>query len=168
MRCAKSQKLYNMATVPLQICNGTNKCCKTFIPFALSSLFILSFLFSLTLRFLLSSPCTGSLSLRPVWDVHWQRWRCASPHSISPTLSHARSRLSHPEAAVDLTLFPLLFVHLSLCLSLVVEVFFFLAAIWVDLMVVVGCGLWAMIVAVVVGCGGDGRWWLSVLLMIMG
>ena len=23
-------------------------------------------------------------------------------------------------------------------------------------------------VAVVVGCGGDGRWWLSVLLMIMG
>ena len=30
MRCAKSQKLYNMATVPLQIwiCNGTDKCCK--------------------------------------------------------------------------------------------------------------------------------------------
>ena len=46
--------------------------------------------------------------------------------------------------------------------------FFFFAAICFDLMVVVGCGLWAVIVAVVVGCGGDGRWWLSVLLMIMG
>ena len=44
---------------------------------------------------------------------------------------------------------------------------FFFAAIWVDLMVVVGCGLWVVIVAMVVGCGGDGRWWLSVLLMIM-
>ena len=30
--------------------------------------------------------------------------------------------------------------------------------------VVVGCGLWAVTVAVVVGYGGDGRWWLSVLL----
>ena len=30
--------------------------------------------------------------------------------------------------------------------------------------VMVGCGLCAMTVAVVVGCGGDGRWWLSVLL----
>ena len=31
--------------------------------------------------------------------------------------------------------------------------------------VVVGYGLWAVTVAmVVVGCGGDGRWWLSVLL----
>ena len=48
-----------------------------------------------------------------------------------------------------------------------VGVFFFFAAIWVDLMVVVGCGLWAVTVAVVVGCGGDGRCWLSVLLMIM-
>ena len=37
--------------------------------------------------------------------------------------------------------------------------FFFFAAIWVDLMVVVGdCGLWAMTMAVVVGYGGDGRW----------
>ena len=46
--------------------------------------------------------------------------------------------------------------------------FFFLiiAAIWVDLMVVVGCGLWEVTVAV--GYGGDGRWWLSVSLMIMG
>ena len=46
--------------------------------------------------------------------------------------------------------------------------FFFFAAIWVDFMVVVGCGLWAVTVAVVVGFGGDGRWWLSVSLMIMG
>jgi len=31
--------------------------------------------------------------------------------------------------------------------------------------VVVGCGLWAVTMAVVVvGYGGDGRWWLSVLL----
>ena len=46
--------------------------------------------------------------------------------------------------------------------------FFFFPAIWFDLMVVVGCGLLAVTVAVVVGCRGDGRWWLSVLLMIMG
>ena len=46
--------------------------------------------------------------------------------------------------------------------------FFFFATIWVDLMVVVSCGLWAVTVAVVVGYGGDGRWWLSVSLMIMG
>ena len=46
--------------------------------------------------------------------------------------------------------------------------FFFFAAIWVDLMVVVGCGLWAMTMAVVVGYGGDGRWWLSMSLMIKG
>ena len=31
MRCAKSQKLYNMATVSLQICNDTDKCCKNYI-----------------------------------------------------------------------------------------------------------------------------------------
>ena len=38
-------------------------------------------------------------------------------------------------------------------------IFLFFAAIWVDLMVVVGdCGLWAMTMAVVVGYGGDGRW----------
>ena len=48
-----------MATVALQICNDTDKCCKNYIIyilFSLSSLFIFSFLFSLTLRFLLSSP----------------------------------------------------------------------------------------------------------------
>ena len=87
-------------------------------PFSLSSHFIFSFLFSLTLRFPLSSPCIGSLSLRPVQDVHRQRRRRqrAPPRSISlqpldfthtPAtldLSHARSRRSHPEAAVNLTL----------------------------------------------------------------
>ena len=64
----------------------------------------------------------------------------------------------------------LLMIMGELCLSLVVGFFFFffLAAIWFDLMVVVGCGLLAVTVAVVVGCRGDGRWWLSVLLMIMG
>ena len=46
--------------------------------------------------------------------------------------------------------------------------FFFFFCNLVDLMVVVGCGLWVVIVAVVVGCGGDGRWCLSLLLMIMG
>ena len=30
--------------------------------------------------------------------------------------------------------------------------------------VVVGYGLWVVTVAVVMGCGGDGQWWLSVLL----
>ena len=71
----------------------------------------------------------------------------------------------------------LLMIMGELCLSLVVGFFFsfffflfffFFPAIWFDLMVVVGCGLLAVTVAVVVGCGGDGRWWLSVLLMIMG
>ena len=69
-------------------------------------------------------------------------------------LSHARS---HPEAAVDLTLFPLLSVCLSLCLSLVMGFLFFIffAAIWVDLILVSNCGGWF---AVEVGCcGGDGE-----------
>ena len=58
MRCAKSKKLYNMATVLLQICNGTDKCCKKFI--------ILYSLFSpLSSFFLFSSlSLSGSLSLR--------------------------------------------------------------------------------------------------------
>ena len=87
----------------------------------LSSFF--SFLFSLTLRFPLSSPCTDSLSLRLVRDVHRQRQRHSSDddntlrharsrsnHSISLQpldLTHApatRSCRSHPEVAVDLML----------------------------------------------------------------
>ena len=59
MRCAKSQNLYHIATVPLQICNGTDKCGKFFycfiFSFSLLSLHFFSFLFSLSLRFL-SSP----------------------------------------------------------------------------------------------------------------
>ena len=48
MRCAKSQKLYNMATVPLQICNDTDRCCKNFIVlYSLVSLLSLHFFFSL-------------------------------------------------------------------------------------------------------------------------
>ena len=48
MRCAKSQKLYNIATVPLQICNGTDKCGKIFYCFIFFfSLLSLHFFFSL-------------------------------------------------------------------------------------------------------------------------
>ena len=48
MRSTKFQKLYNMATVLLQICNGTDKCCKKFIIlYSLFSLLSLHFFFSL-------------------------------------------------------------------------------------------------------------------------
>ena len=111
-----------------------------YILFSLSSLFIFSFLFSLIHRFPRSSPCTSSLSLWLVRDVHRQRrW---SSFNDDSALHHARS---HPRLAMldlaDLTLFPLLFVRLSLCLSLVgFFFFFFFSTIWV------------------VGCGG--RWWV--------
>ena len=60
MRCAKSQKLYNMATVPLQICNSTDKCCKNFIVlYSLFSLLSLHFFFSL----LSHSPVPSLFSL---------------------------------------------------------------------------------------------------------
>ena len=139
-----------------------------YILFSLSSLFIFSFLFSLTLRFPLSSPCISSLSLRR-WsfrDRHVSRTklrrRFRLPPSISsvkhgndkrlrfglrsrrsltrlnsPSTDHARSAmldLTHAPAMLDLAditprppsiLFPLLSVHLSLCLSLVVGFFFF-------------------------------------------
>ena len=54
-------------------------------------------------------------------------------------------RWSHSEVAIDLTLFPLLSIHLSLCLSLVVGFFFFFAAIWVDLILVSNCGGWFVV-----------------------
>ena len=179
MRCTKSQKLYNMATVPLQICNGTDRCCKNFIVlYSLFSLLSLHFFFSLL-------SLSSSLSLLPVLvpSLFDQSEMFTSndngvapattarsatldqPRSISLMLSHARSHRSHPEAAVDLTLFPLLSVRLSLCLSLVVGFFFFFGCNlgWSD----GGGGPWAM--------GGDSGsggglwwWWLSVLLMIMG
>ena len=47
------------------------------------------------------------------------------------------------------SLFPLLSVHLSLCLSLVVG-FFFLAAIWANLILVSNCSGCGLIVVVVV------------------
>ena len=101
----------------------------------------------------------------------------------SLSTGHARSTmldLTHAPATldlVDLTPRPLsispsslssLSAFHSASLWLWVYLFIYFTAIWVDLMVVVGCGLWAVTVAVVVGCGGDGRWWLSVSLMIMG
>ena len=64
-----------------------------YIPFSLSSLFIFSFLFSLTLRFPLSSPCAGSLPLQPVRDIHRQRRRRSFDNDS--TLRHAQSRSSH-------------------------------------------------------------------------
>ena len=73
----------------------------------LSSFF--SFLFSLTLWFPFSSPCTGSLSLWPVWDDHrqWRRRKlrrrqCAPPPSIShaPSYAWSHSRLATLDLAV--------------------------------------------------------------------
>ena len=98
----------------------------------LSSFF--SFLFSLTLRFPLSSPCTDSLSLRLVRDVHRQRQRHSSDDDNA--LRHARSRSNH---SISPTLQPLDLADLTqrlpsiscsatlqpLCLSLVVGFFFF-------------------------------------------
>ena len=60
MRCAKSQKLYNITTIPLQICNGTDRCCKNFIVlYSLFSLLSLHFFFSL----LSHSPVPSLFSL---------------------------------------------------------------------------------------------------------
>ena len=175
---AKSQKLYNMATESLQICKNMDKCCKNFIvlySLFLSSLFIFSFLFSLTLQFPLSSPCISSLPLRPVRDVHpqWRRHssdddgvaptttvrsatlnltsatQSHSSHSISPMLSHAWSRRSHLEAVVDLTL--------SHSTSLWLWVFFFslqFGLIWWWWWVV-GCGRWQW------------QWWWAVGVMAL-
>ena len=58
MRCDKSQKLYNIAIVPLQICNSTDQCGKIFYCFILFfSLLSLHFFFSsLSLSDSLSSP----------------------------------------------------------------------------------------------------------------
>ena len=120
-----------MATVPLQICNDMDKCGKIFY------CFIFSFLSPLFSFFIFSSlSLSGSLSLLPIpvsslFDQF--EMFSGSDDGVAPTMI-ARS------ATLDLTHAP---------------------AIWVDLMVVVGCGLWAMTVAVVVGCGAIGfgsRW----------
>ena len=186
MRCTKSQKLYNMATVPLQICNGTDRCCKNFIVlYSLFSLLSLHFFFSLLSHSLVPSlfslywfplSSTSPRCSPATTTVQLRRRQRAPPPLISharshPRSSHARShpRSSHARshsclAMLDLTLRPpsispsslsSLFAFHSASLQLWVF-FFFLAAIWVDLMVVVGRGLWAVTVAVVVGCGGGG------------
>ena len=77
MRCAKSQKLYNIATVLLQICNGTDKCGKIFYCFI--------FFFSLlSLHFFLFSSLSvfGSSPLKP--------------HSVSPSPTPCFSRRRYP------------------------------------------------------------------------
>ena len=85
---------------------------------------------------------SATLDLAPATQSH-------SSHSISATLNLTDLTPSPPSISRSATLQPLY-------LSLVVGFFFFFTAIWVDMMVVVGCGLWAVTVAVVVGCGGDG------------
>ena len=129
-----------------------------------SSLSLLHFFLfsSLTLRFPLSS--TSPKCLPSATTAQLRRRLRAPPSSIllqplNLTLSHAPATLDltdhtprPPSISRSATLQPL-------CLSLVVGFFFFFfffAAIWVDLMVEVGCGLWAVTVAMVVGCGGDG------------
>ena len=136
MKCAKSQKLYNMATVPLQICNGMDKCCKKFIIlYSLFSLLSLHFFFSL----LSHSPVPSLFSLHVSRRKLRRRFRL--PPSISsvkhgnnkrlrfglrsrrsptrlnspstgharshPCSSHTRSCRSHLEAAIDLLPSPL-------------------------------------------------------------
>ena len=119
-----------MATVPLQICNGTDKCCKKFIIlYSLFCLLSLHFFFSL----LSHSPVPSLFSLHVSRRKLRRRFRL--PPSISsvkhgndkrlrfglqsrrsptrlnslstgharshPRSSHARSCRSHPKAAVD-------------------------------------------------------------------
>ena len=151
-----------MTTVPLQICNSTDRCCKRFIIlYSLFSLISLHFFFSLLSHspvpslfnqfgmFTVSDDGVApkmtarstTLDLAPATQSH-------SSHSISPTLDLA-----------DLTPRPPSISHLAILQPLypsLVVGFFFSATIWVDFMVVVGCGLWVVTVAVVVGCGGDG------------
>ena len=95
------------------------------------------------------------------------RPRLISHARSHPRSSHARSCRSHPEATVDPLPSPLC-PPFTLPLFGCGFFFFFFTVVWVNLMMVVDCGLWAVTVAVVVGYGGDGRWWLSMSLMIMG
>ena len=76
MRCAKFQKLYNIVTVSLQICNSTDKCGKIFL------LFYILFLSPLPSFFLFSSlSLSGSLS---------------SPSNPNPLLSNLSLSLCLP------------------------------------------------------------------------
>lgn len=183
-----------------------------YILFSLSSLFIFSFLVSLTLRFPLSSPCTSSLSLRR-WsfrDRHVSRTKLRCRFRLLPRISSVkhendkRLRFALKQKITDATelskyrlrkrkefehlihhvrwnssvwirrvpsispsSLSSLFAFHSASLWLWDFFFFFFTAIWVNLMVVVGSGLWAVTVAMVVDCGGDGRWWLSVFYFIV-
>ena len=96
-----------------------------YIPISLSSLFI--FFFSLLsyspVPFLFSlyrfSPCTGSLPLRPVRDVHRQRrWRSSDDDGVAPTttarsatLDLAPATQSHSSHSISTTLQPLDLTH---------------------------------------------------------
>ena len=179
MRCAKSQKLYNMATVPLQICNGTDRCCKIFI-ILYSHFCLLSFHFFFSLLSHSPVPSLFSLCWFPPFSTSSgcspstttaqlrQRQR-TPPRSISlQPLNLTPATRSHPRSATldpaDLTPRPPLISRSAtlqpLYLSLVVGFFFFFfTAIWVDLMVVLSCGLWTVTVAVVVVLGD---WYLLV------
>ena len=132
MRCAKSKKLYNMTTVPLQICNSTDRCCKRFIIlYSLFSLISLHFFFSLLSHspvpslfnqfgmFTVSDDGVApkmtarstTLDLAPATQSH-------SSHSISPTLDLADLTPRPPSISHLATLQPLY-------PSLVVGFFFF-------------------------------------------
>ena len=86
-----------------------------------------------------------------VTSGQWIWWLKVVHSSLSLKVGLAGDRFgfgrwSHLEAVVDLTLFPLLSVCLSLCLSLVVGFFFFFfPAIWVDLILVSNCGSWLVV-----------------------
>ena len=92
-----------------------------------------------------------------IFNHHRSRLATLDLTDLTHCLTFSSHGRSHPKAVVDLTLFLLLSIHLSLCLSLVVGFLFFIffAAIWVDLILVSNCGGWF---AVEVGCsGGDGE-----------
>ena len=119
MRCAKSKKLYNMATVPLQICNGTDRCCKSFIIlYSLFSLLSLHFFFSLLSHSLVPSlfslywfplSSTSSRCSPATTTVQLRRRQRAPPPLISHARSHPRSNHARSHsclAMLDLTLRP--------------------------------------------------------------
>ena len=116
MRCAKSQKLYNMTTVPLQICNGTNRCCKIFIIlYSHFSLLSLHFFFSLRSHSSVPSPfslcrfppsSTNSGCSPSTTTAQLQRRRRSSNNDSA--LCHTRSRSSH---SISPTLQPLDLTH---------------------------------------------------------
>ena len=145
--------------------------------------FIFPFLSPLSSFFLFSSlSLSGSLSLFPVpvpslfdqfgmFTVN-DDGVALKTTARSTTLILAPATRSHPHSAtLDLTdLIPRpssisrsATLPLSGCGVFFFFFFFFSATIWVDLMVVVGCGLWAVTVVVVVGCG---LWAVTVVVVV--